>query len=291
LSPTKTRSSLREEVAKETENVATSVISTCNALLDLVLWAAENDVPVSDSMSSSEFKKKSEVITKKTFSNIYRVSIDTTFTWESVGGSISINIFDSNDIVFYRSNEPSTPVAVSIENDHIVYFYPPKDLDSVIFFLLNPKIDEEVLNILKSIEISPEVQLAITDYRAIVEKLPKDITDIEIRTNESIAPIDTYAIITLPMKTGTETLLMIEAYTDEDDEHIYYRISMRIDGENISYIISSYDNKIKALQLLLEKFVPRKELKMLKRWSNDILSAALKAYIIIEAMEKMTEAD
>jgi len=288
LSSSRTRNKTYEETTRDAKEVATNILSTCDTLLNLVLWVADNAVPVSDHMSSKKIKETNDVITKKMFDNIYRVFVDTTNTWEKLGGDISIDIYYTNNVVFYRNNDPSTPIAVSIENDYMVYFYPPKDLDSVMFFLLNPKIEEEAINILRAIELNQEAQMALLDYRAIVEKIPRNISDIEITIKDITVPTDAYTIIVFPRRMGTERVVMMEAYTDEESDDIYYRISLQVDESTVAYTISK-ENRTKALQLLLEKFVPRKELRMLKRWMSNILSASLKAYIIMGAMKKMTE--
>jgi len=164
------------------------------------------------------------------------------------------------------------------------YVYPPTDVASLLFFALNPEAEREAHRLVESLELGEESKLMLLDYLSIAERLPGDLSDVYIDVEEPDREIEAYGTIA----PSGRVLEKVEAAFVGDDKEPDYSVTLRIDGDEVTYTLA-HSNRRKALEILLREFVPPDDLKAAETLARRAERAALRTYLIAAAMKKLRE--
>jgi len=276
----------RKKLRKKAEEAAETIINASSTLVDLALWAAENGIRATETEAVEDRDRLVEVLAEKTFKNVYKVYAATFFTLDNISGNVNIEVHNEAVIQFYRGITPQAPIVARIKEDFPLYTYPPGDMQSILFFLLNPEIEAEAAKTLQTVEITPEAATRLHDLQTIVASLPKDLSDIYIEAYEPDVEFDVTSLIAFA---NLKAFTGIEADMPEYDV-VNYHISLRVGNENVHYTLS-WENKLNSLRLLIENFVPEEEITTLKKTAEKIKDATLRTYLIVKTLRKLQEID
>jgi len=274
----------RSRLRKKAEETAEAVLNTASTLLDLALWAAENGVKASELEAPEDRDRVVEVLNEKSFRNVYRVYAATFTSLDRISGDVSIEVYKEAIIQFYRGITTEAPIVVRVKEDFPLYTYPPGDMQSILFFLLNPEVEEEAAKALQAVGAGSEAVARLHDVRTIASNLPKNLTDVYIEVHEPDTPFDVSSLIGF---NNLKSFTVIEANMTEYDV-VDYHVSLKVGAESAYYTLSR-DNKSISLRLLLENFVPEEELVAVKRISDKVADAALRTYLIVKALRRLNE--
>jgi len=274
--------------SSEVKGVVPLLISTADLMLDVSAWLMMDEVRELD-YEESPLGRTTEPFGKaKIFSNVFDVSItrekDGVFDISRI--SLEINSLGDRYVIFLHNEWPLAPVAVYAEGAHKLFPYPPRSFESILFFLLNPKIATEAGQILENIDASEEATTAHIDFQTMMKNIPANLEDVEIEYERRDLLIEE-AEIRFSSNPAFKTLQSFYAYENMDTEVKLYKVSLYL-NDYLTYTFDPDDNNIaKSLGTLLEKMVPVRELSEAKKILQNVETALLRAYVIKNAMKKL----
>jgi len=270
-----------ERLRRKAGETAVEALMAMTALVDLMLWAAENGVKVYD--SSPRDGLVSEAISTKRFEEVFELEAEAFTSMDEVYGDVWIDVWRDKEVVFYRGVKPEAPIVVTVRDGRVPYLFPPRDLRSVLFFLLNPKVCEEAAELLQIVEVDPEVVARFIDYHVFLTKLPKNLSDVEIEHEKPDVRVNVGT--TVRFYNDLKAIYSIEAIMEEYDE-VFYDIALRVGDAYVTYTLRR-DDKVKALQVLLEEFASERDVTAFNRIMRNVKDASLKTYLVVKAFERL----
>jgi len=277
-----------DEKAKEAEELAQQTFITLDLLMEFGLWVASNKLRDNERKRFDYYEEAGQdlVLEKKRFANFYTVNIDAKKTWEEIYSWVEINLRHDEEVVFYRGDKNDAIVAYVPKPPRGIYSYPPKSVESLLFYLVNPEIEAEAIRLAEEAGISPEAIDKIQTLQAILSKLPGNLSDVEIeREKDDFTPIKARARVLF--EEAFKVLSTIEAKTMENDEYRDYKVGFNNNGVLV-YTISTedYADYTRALEVLFEKLAPVDEMKTARKILKNIEAIVLRVYLVLKASEK-----
>lgn len=279
---------VRTQVAEaDVEDVVESLFSASNTLHDLGLWGISCGIP-GNILGKESIEVSGSPVIKKAFDGVFKVDSDGYCDFGKVYSSVSTGYFRKAEVAFYYAPETGVPVVAKVM--HTQYTFPPKDISSALFFLLNKSAEKEAIKLTKKALIQGEgegleVYLATKQRVAYATRnLRADIPAInDIYSNE----LDTYGCFYVDNHPSVKVFGHIEAFSKGKDD-LGYHVKLRAGGgrEHVYYTLE-YGDMRNAMTLLLEKFVPKTEYPAIRKLAEKVRAKAVETYLLLSVLRRL----
>ena len=257
--------------------IAKSLMDAVTTLMMLGIWAVDTE-----SLSSSSPCKDCKPVFSGEYYGLFEVRTSGSEDHGLIYSSLWVSYHSRKAVEFYYT-ESKELMAMTGGN---VYKYPPEDIGSLLFFILNPKAEEDATNILKNTNLADDYKTRLHNYLAAKRETEGLSSNIKIDA-DLYSAVDCYGLIEVAdipeaiFKYIEVSYQRFRRVVDWDE--ITYRVKLSYGESNIVYTLEEGD-KLKALELLIEGVVPRREWRLLAEISKKVLRAASQAYLVMKIL-------
>ncbi|MEM0048486.1 MAG: hypothetical protein QXF10_09325 [Ignisphaera sp.] len=261
----------------DASEIAKSLMDAVTMLMMLGIWAVDTK-----SLSTSSPCKDCKPVFSGEYYGLFEVRISGSEDHGLIYSSLWVSYHSRKAVEFYYT-ESKELIAMTRGN---VYKYPPEDIGSLIFFILNPKAEEDATNILKNTNLADDYKTRLHNYLAVKRKTEGISSNIKIDV-DLYSAVDCYGLIEV-VDVPEAIFKYIEVSYQRfrrvvDWDEIIYRVKLSYGESNIVYTLEEGD-KLKALELLIEGVVPRREWGLLAEISKKVMRAISQAYLVMKIL-------
>jgi len=259
--------------------VASLTYEVLNLSTNFAVWFAKEKIPLPPNDKTNVMTAR--VLETKRLNRVYLVEAIGNKNEKGVYSALDVTLVPDVNIVFRRGQRPDVPVVAHHSDYNLFYPYPPRSIQSLLFFILNPSVEAEARRLAKEAETSSEAEDGIVALGAVLLNLPKNVSGVEISYSE---PFDGTIKVVVdihfePVLKALRKVGLLSEYFGVWE--VSYDIGLEIEGTPVTYNINhvSENNTKKAIKFLLEKFVPESELDATEKILKDVKTGILKAFL------------
>jgi len=296
----------KRRAVEEQEDVYSSLAETLMdatyELMSLALWARIGEhlrdfeavltrygkLGEDEALSIDEYVEKGSALLLSTNEGVYIVEYyssrdDELFAEAKVKKSpqatVSVYLDKDSDFLYLAVSESSVATQY--------YEYPPVSVSSVLFFLLNPKIERQARDIASRV-LSDRGAVELETWQALLDRTRWAMIRVDEQgTSEIFEPFEVYGRIDLRDPDVAQFAYMEASIQSKDGcERFEYTIAFYKNGKRLVYAIPYGDEK-EAVEELLRALTSRKAAEALKKEAERVLVAVRRTYTIMRALEKL----
>jgi len=275
----------KRELALSTASILMDVSAE---LKELIRWCAIRDFPanlehlddpVIKALELGDLHSMTKTVATMETSG-YEVFATYSRDWDRVSGELHVN---------YRKKMKLRVLATEGKNDlyvwnesYYVYEYPPRTLQSVLFFLLNPDVEKRVVETATSM-LPNDGRARVEEWFILRNKVKNIDVNIELEDEENRVD-ETYGSLDLGQHPRIGMFNRIEAFVW--NEELSYHVKFYENETPLVYTIT-YMDKHASIAKLLEVFLSKAEIETVKKEASRVGRVAKKAYVILKVLSKL----